>query len=292
METQYEQNLESLEHPVVVAIQTGFSHFLYHWHDDIELICVIRGTAIVGVEGRQMELCAGESAFIAGGETHTVYSTDPDCRRFAIKIGLPVLRVHPRDNLAWTHKIDPFSRNWRDGAAEFFEDMMKKIYREYMDKQPGYLHAVNGYIQMLASYACRYLQTDILPEAGGQRYHSNLRAALSYISEHFDENITLDICAGAIGFNPNYFSRFFRRHTGVTFHTYVTELRLRKAENSLLSSDEAIGVIAESAGFQSIKTFNRVFNEKWKMSPTLFRQTYHGMTFENTIQVSEDEPIA
>ena len=62
--------------------------------------------------------------------------------------------------------------------------------------------------------------------------------------------------------NANYLGQLFKRETGKTYSAYVTELRIEKAKEMLVSGDLSINEIAVTLGFNDyfyfLKTFKRV----------------------------------
>ena len=75
-------------------------------------------------------------------------------------------------------------------------------------------------------------------------------------------------------FSKFHFSRLFKDFVGMSFSQYVTMQRVHKAKLLLLTTQASITDIAMEAGFNSSSTFNRVFYQYEKMSPTDFRQSH------------------
>jgi len=73
------------------------------------------------------------------------------------------------------------------------------------------------------------------------------------------------------GVGPTYLPRFFRQHTGISFGTWVTKLRLSHAELLLLHTKRGIDEIAYLAGFGSTRSMPRAFRVHAGCSPTSVR---------------------
>ena len=62
--------------------------------------------------------------------------------------------------------------------------------------------------------------------------------------------------------NANYLGQVFKRETGKTFTTYVTDMRIERAKVMLMTGSVSIGGIADAVGFNDyfyfLKTFKRV----------------------------------
>ena len=84
-------------------------------------------------------------------------------------------------------------------------------------------------------------------------------------------NLKVSDIATATGTNRTYVSAFFNREAECTFYDYVNKYRIEYACNLLLHSNENITMIAEKSGFNSSKSFIRVFSKIMGTSPTKYR---------------------
>ena len=99
-------------------------------------------------------------------------------------------------------------------------------------------------------------------------------SARLYINQHFNSELSLEDVAAFTGFSKYYFSRVFKQHFGVSFSEYLRSQRISRAEYLLIHTDHTVHEIAVKAGFGSIATFNRVFREDKKCTPTRYREIY------------------
>ncbi|MBE7036178.1 MAG: helix-turn-helix domain-containing protein [Ruminococcaceae bacterium] len=103
---------------------------------------------------------------------------------------------------------------------------------------------------------------------------SKVLEAARYISDNYDQEITLQDAAQIACMEATYFSKCFKRATGFGFHDYLTQTRLKKAEEFLRSSKLSISEISESCGFLSSNYFGDVFKKCKGISPRAYRQKY------------------
>ena len=92
------------------------------------------------------------------------------------------------------------------------------------------------------------------------------------MENHYHENITLEIIADKANLSKSYFTKLFKDNAGMTFNNYLTLFRLQKARELLIASEENIADIVYQCGFNSVKTFNRVFNKHMGYSPSQYRK--------------------
>ena len=101
-----------------------------------------------------------------------------------------------------------------------------------------------------------------------------IASSMSYINEHYQEELSLDDVARFAGFSRYYFSRSFKKHTGYFFKDYLCQKRLQVAMELLIRTEEPMKEVAIHSGFGSVATFNRVFREKNGCTPTHYRALY------------------
>ncbi len=101
-----------------------------------------------------------------------------------------------------------------------------------------------------------------------------MNSVLSYISQHYGENIHLDDAAAFSGFSKFYFSRAFKKYFGVTFSEYLCRCRLEAAMKLLTQTRLPIRQVAEQSGFGSVATFNRIFRAALSCTPSRYRSLY------------------
>lgn len=105
-----------------------------------------------------------------------------------------------------------------------------------------------------------------------QNADDTLEAILTYVREHFAENIYVETVGDAMGMHPKYLSRIFKERTGVNLSEYITLLRITKAKELLENSEKSVGEISEEVGFENRTTFFRSFKKLESISPNEYRK--------------------
>lgn len=87
-----------------------------------------------------------------------------------------------------------------------------------------------------------------------------------------------NFCAGAeqmirlSGKSREYISRSMRKYLGITPSDFVNDLRLSHTAAQLIKTDKSITELCFEAGFYSTSWFNKIFLQKYGMSPKEFRK--------------------
>lgn len=96
--------------------------------------------------------------------------------------------------------------------------------------------------------------------------------AIVYMNSHIAEKITLDDLAEHVNLSTGHFSKVFKAVTGEPPIDFLSKLRLQKARSLLMNDEKNITEIALCCGFQSSSYFSSCFLEKYKMTPSFYRQ--------------------
>ncbi len=98
--------------------------------------------------------------------------------------------------------------------------------------------------------------------------------AIAYMNSHFSDKITVEDLAGLSNLSANHFAKIFKAVTGETPIDFLKLLRLKKARNMLINNTDNITEIALKCGFNTSSYFSSCFIEKYRMTPTAFRQNF------------------
>ena len=99
----------------------------------------------------------------------------------------------------------------------------------------------------------------------------NVARTISYVDEHYQENIGLEAVADAVGLNSSYLSRIFRRVTKLSFHEYLSQFRVAKARQLIETTNARVHEIGQTVGFGSALTFKRNFVKIEGCTPSEYR---------------------
>jgi AraC-like DNA-binding protein/ligand-binding sensor protein len=96
-----------------------------------------------------------------------------------------------------------------------------------------------------------------------------------FITEHQEEDLSLNEVAKAVNMSAFYFCKMFKQATGLTFTDYLARIRVEKVKNMLLDPHKRVSEVAFAAGFQSLSQFNRVFRKVAGEAPSTYRDRIH-----------------
>ena len=95
--------------------------------------------------------------------------------------------------------------------------------------------------------------------------------AKNFILNHAAEPLHLGDVAEHVHLSTSYFSRFFKKATGIGFSEFLARSRVEIAKNSLADPGLSVNEVANQAGFGSLSQFNRTFQRYVGCSPKEYR---------------------
>lgn len=117
-----------------------------------------------------------------------------------------------------------------------------------------------------------------------QKVNPAVAAILTYINEHYAEEITLEkLCKAAGGLSEQYLCRLFKQTMGMRPVEYILKKRINIAHSYLEKTDMPIAEVAERTGFHNTSYFYRNFKKFTGTSPLHCRQAAVGITHSASI---------
>jgi AraC-like DNA-binding protein len=110
---------------------------------------------------------------------------------------------------------------------------------------------------------------------------TTLRRILEYCASHYSEELSLDTLAQQLHLNKYYISHSINQQLNMRISAFINSLRIEAACRQLQNTDRKVSEIAQSVGFETIRSFNRAFSEIVHMTPKEYREKYYSKSPEN-----------
>lgn len=251
----------------------------YHWHEEVELLRVLRGCFRLNAGGETYCLAAGDAAYIASGVLH---GGVPDaCEYECVVVDLRLLMrgddLSKRligDLMDGHIAVMPIFSVERALVQQTLAPMFEALHNRY----EGYtlialscLYRFVGEIYRLHAYTCREQ-----PDGPENRRMLKLKKVFEMIEEHYTEPLHLATLAAAVGLTPKYLCRFFREATHRTPLDYIGYYRVEMACYALAATEHSVTEIALDSGFSDLNYFIRCFRKYKGVTPGQYRKTVRG----------------
>lgn len=117
--------------------------------------------------------------------------------------------------------------------------------------------------------------SELLSNVRSNTSKSYVEEAQNYVRANFnDKDLSLDKVCSRLGVSSSYFSSVFKKETGESFISYLTDYRMKEAARLLLETDEKNYTIAGKVGYEDANYFSYVFKKAYGMSPSRYRSEH------------------
>ncbi|MVP00931.1 response regulator transcription factor [Paenibacillus lutrae] len=94
----------------------------------------------------------------------------------------------------------------------------------------------------------------------------------TYIRQHLDQDVTLQMVADQFFYNPSYLSRLFKLKLNKNYMTFVSEIRISHAMDCLQKPEYLVTDVCHLCGYKSYKHFVKTFKKITRLTPTDYRK--------------------
>lgn len=238
-------------------------HIPPHLHNVIEIVYVVKGDLEMGVGMDLFHMNTGDLSVVFPNMIHhyQVFAKGVN-RAYYIQISPSLFGVFaeklakycPKDPVVPKEKIDP---------------VLRAVLGELIRADASDVPLIQGYIQIILA---KCFKQYCFVEKNSIGKDDIIYQTVAYISEHYLEEITLDAMAHDLGVNKYALSRVFSGIFHSSFNQYLNDVRLNHAVACMEYSDMSITDIWLESGFNSQRTFNRAFKDKYKVTPIEYKK--------------------
>lgn len=101
--------------------------------------------------------------------------------------------------------------------------------------------------------------------------NSSIISAIEYIDDNLDKRLTLDKVSSKVYLSDYYFSKLFKRETGLSFSVYLNARKIQKAMILLKETEKNVNEISDLLGFTRLSYFSQTFKKYTGYAPTKYR---------------------
>ena len=101
---------------------------------------------------------------------------------------------------------------------------------------------------------------------------SNIFNVIKYIHDNSGKQISCSELSELCGFNKSYFSRYFKKWTGISVSNYIENVTMKAAKHLLVEENLSVKAVAAELGFSDQFTFSKKFKKHFGVAPILFKK--------------------
>lgn len=234
-----------------------------HFHSQIEICIVDEGEMDVLINDKRRTLKKGEMCVSLRYDAH-VYK--PVTYSKSTVLVMPLYMCGEFMAAVKDKKVaNPFICD--AAVVETIKDCCHEIKKNTHNqiKQSGYVNVILGTII-----------ENVCFEPSREPIESELSAKLLlYIHENYKKPITLSSLSAMFGYSQSFISRYFKTCFNVGINQYLTIIRLKNAVTLMQEKKYSITYCALESGFNSLRTFYRVFRKAFHCAPKEYIRQIH-----------------
>lgn len=253
--------------------------FMWHWHPEIEITYVQKGTMCYKVNHMVYHLKEGDIVFNNSGALHSgTMENQKDCAYIPVTFDSRLIYGFFQSTVNSKY-VDPVIQDSMLPAICIDRsEPWHKPFREYLlriidldEKKPDFYELD---ITICLQSMWRLLLEHITYEPQASRENSleydRIKKILSYIEENYQNKITLNDIAGHIHLCESECTRLFKRHMNTTLFAFLQEYRIERSLE-FLQDDQPVSAVADKAGFSDPNYYSKVFAKIKGCSPREYR---------------------
>ena len=254
--------------------------FMWHWHPEIEITYVQKGTMCYKVNHMVYHLKEGDIVFNNSGALHSgTMENQKDCAYIPVTFDSRLIYGFFQSTVNSKY-VDPVIQDSMLPAICIDQsEPWHKPFREYLlriidldEKKPDFYELD---ITICLQSIWRLLLEHITYEPQASRENSleydRIKKILSYIEENYQNKITLNDIAGHIHLCESEWTRLFKRHMNTTLFAFLQEYRIERSLE-FLQADLPVSAVADKAGFSDPNYYSKVFAKIKGCSPREYRK--------------------
>ena len=254
--------------------------FSLHWHHCMELIAVQSGWLEIEVDRKAWRIEAGDICVINPSQLHCCAVFEPNTTLYCLIINMDLFRSRYLDAVEERY-ISPLTENLvlfpnRISGNEELNALICRCCDVFSARKEAYPLQLKsllfGILHLLFTQSGGAQRNEQVQSSSLARERVN--KILQFVEDHYSERIKLDDLVQILHINKYYICKIFQQYIGKTFLDYVNLVRIQKAVDMIVSTNDSITAIAFATGFQDINYFSRMFKRVMGISPTELRKRH------------------
>lgn len=250
-----------------------------HLHNDIELICVTKGSFNCQLGNDDFKLKSGDVCFINRKQLHHIYGDDESSSEHKVLVISSSLLT--QNQLILENMIRPMLEDQsfshvkfagRSSLADQIFSLVNEIEESSQKRECGYqLRMVSLVHEVLRCLYCAYVEEPRKVSSVDSNYLL-LQSMLQFIENNYGRDISLEDIAAVVHISKSQCIKIFNRFARQSPIAYLNSFRLEASRDKLRNTNDSIMSISLDCGFASQSYFNRLFLREFGCTPLEYRK--------------------
>ncbi len=251
--------------PIIFHLDTMRRHqsdFLPHWHENLELLCVLPGTINVLMDAASITANQGEIIVVNSNNVHYIQSLEEESKYYCLIIDQKLCEELHLDigEIVFQRLIN----------EKELEEKFKIIYEEFQEKKELYKAKImSTTVDIIISLYRNYT----LQESSLSRQLKNdkielVKKAIRFIQRNYAEAISISSISDELGVSKYYFCHIFKEITGYTMISFLNIIRCSNAKKLLQTGKYSVEEAALLCGFDNMSYFSKTYKKYMDCLPS------------------------
>lgn len=263
----YEKTRDDYSQPTFWRTKNNFCH--PHFHSALELNYVVKGEMEALVDGEGYTARQGELLVVSPYSLHK-FTTPVSSDNYVLIVPRDYIRSFETQlrGKRFAGALLPKGEGARQIARCMQLLLKSPAFGQEMWPQPRQdSYILRGQVYTILGILLESLPLQQMQQPGS---HAFVRDVLGYLDANYRQPVTLGALAAKFGYSRSRISHAFNKEVGCSIPEYLGTLRARAAASMLLEEEAGITDVALEAGFESMRSFYRIFKASFGVTPTQF----------------------
>ena len=254
--------------------------FMWHWHPEIEITYVRKGTMCYKVNNLVYHLKEGDIVFNNSGALHSgTMENQEDCTYIPVTFDSRLIYGFFQSTINSKY-VDPVIQDSLLPAICIDQsEPWHRPFREYLlriialdEKKPNFYELdITICLQSMWRLLLEHITYEPQVSRENSLEYDRIKKILSYIEDNYQNKITLNDIAGHIHLCESECTRLFKRHMNTTLFAFLQEYRIERSLE-FLQAGEPVSTVALNTGFSDPNYYSKVFAKIKGCSPREYRK--------------------
>lgn len=236
---------------------------IYHSHDFYEIVYFLQGEATHLLNEKSYCCTANLMVLLRPNDRHCFTNQSDDAALFSLSV-----------------QKEEFEAIADIYGKDFFNQILNSDNPIFCENCSLLNYSLLDYENMSANlkeYDCKFLLSCILHyciqhSESKSAIPPSLSFAINEIKKTENLHEGIEAMVRLSNYSQTHLARMMKRYYNTTPKHYINELRLQKAYDCIILTQKSIELIAEELGFNSYSHFNKIFKERFSVTPTSLRK--------------------
>ncbi|OME92272.1 MULTISPECIES: AraC family transcriptional regulator [Paenibacillus] len=277
-------------HTLFTSVPEGRGFNDLHWHEELQITLVTKGTLVIQVNGIDHELKTGQAILINKGILHVTTQLSHDGEYVSFNFPEKLLAFHTDSTMEEKYVL-PYTRSsfvsiviteiaeWEKRVLDMLWNMQRVFNGS---KSWGWEYEIS--IKTVQLWFILISNLSLPQEEApkhAKRQQERLQLMLSFIHQNYSNPITLREISDTAHLSISECTRSFKKTVHMTPYEYLIKYRIKKSCELLVSSEDTITEIARKVGFNHVNHFIQSFKKDQGKTPKGFREFRSGLAKSN-----------